>query len=113
MSVSAPGGAVAPVPTWTLQCRMLMNGTSMSSPCACGGVALLISAMKVLCVYLLSSFMKFSFVRICLIFFFLQAEGVHVSPYSVRKAIENTCAPISSSPEDRLTTGMGLMQVDK
>ncbi|XP_057527935.1 tripeptidyl-peptidase 2 isoform X1 [Amaranthus tricolor] len=87
VSVSAPGGAVAPVPTWTLQCRMLMNGTSMSSPCACGGVALLISAMK--------------------------AEGVHVSPYSVRKAIENTCAPISSSPEDRLTTGMGLMQVDK
>ncbi|KAL2920688.1 Tripeptidyl-peptidase 2 [Bienertia sinuspersici] len=87
VSVSAPGGAVAPVPTWTLQCRMLMNGTSMSSPCACGGVALLISAMK--------------------------AEGVHVSPYSVRKAIENTCVPIGSSPEDRLTTGMGLMQVDK
>ncbi|XP_021765110.1 tripeptidyl-peptidase 2-like [Chenopodium quinoa] len=87
VSVSAPGGAVAPVPTWTLQCRMLMNGTSMSSPCACGGVALLISAMK--------------------------AEGIHVSPYDVRKAIENTCAPISSSPEERLTTGMGLMQVDK
>ncbi|KNA22818.1 hypothetical protein SOVF_030530 [Spinacia oleracea] len=87
VSVSAPGGAVAPVPTWTLQCRMLMNGTSMSSPCACGGVALLISGMK--------------------------AEGVHVSPYSVRKAIENTCVPISSSPEERLTTGMGLMQVDR
>ncbi|KMT16382.1 hypothetical protein BVRB_3g055270 [Beta vulgaris subsp. vulgaris] len=87
VSVSAPGGAVAPVPTWTLQCRMLMNGTSMSSPCACGGVALLISAMK--------------------------AEGFHVSPYGVRKAIENTCVPICSSPEERLTTGMGLMQVDK
>lgn len=42
-----------------------------------------------------------------------KAEGFHVSPYGVRKAIENTCVPICSSPEERLTTGMGLMQVDK
>ncbi|KAL5708116.1 tripeptidyl-peptidase II [Ranunculus cassubicifolius] len=85
--VSAPGGAVAPVPTWTLQRRMLMNGTSMASPSACGGVALLISAMK--------------------------AEGIPVSPYVVQKALENTAAPIGSLPEDKLSTGQGLMQVDK
>ncbi|KAL8138735.1 hypothetical protein V2J09_004736 [Rumex salicifolius] len=87
VSISAPGGAVAPVPTWTLQSRMLMNGTSMASPCACGGAALLVSAMK--------------------------AESIDVSPYTVRKALENTCSPIGGLPEDVLTTGMGLMQVDK
>ncbi|KAM0047332.1 putative tripeptidyl-peptidase II [Helianthus debilis subsp. tardiflorus] len=85
--VSAPGGAVAPVPTWTLQRRQLMNGTSMSSPSACGGVALVISAMK--------------------------AEGIQVSPYSVRKALENTCTPIGSLPEDKLSNGHGLIQIDK
>ncbi|KAL5981499.1 tripeptidyl-peptidase II Tpp2 [Asimina triloba] len=84
--VSAPGGAVAPVPTWTLQRRMLMNGTSMASPSACGGVALLISAMK--------------------------AEGITVSPYTVRKALENTAVPVGDLPEDKLSTGHGLMQVD-
>ncbi|KAE9618283.1 putative tripeptidyl-peptidase II [Lupinus albus] len=85
--ISAPGAAVAPVPTWTLQRRMLMNGTSMASPSATGGIALLISAMK--------------------------AEGIPMSPYSVRKALENTSVPIGGSPEDKLSTGHGLMQVDK
>ncbi|KAJ6386456.1 hypothetical protein OIU78_016376 [Salix suchowensis] len=87
VSISAPGGAVAPVPTWTLQKRMLMNGTSMASPSACGGIALLISAMK--------------------------AEGIPVSPYSVRKALENTSVPVGDSPADKLSTGQGLMQVDR
>ncbi|GMN44594.1 hypothetical protein TIFTF001_013779 [Ficus carica] len=87
VSISAPGGAVAPVPTWTLQRRMLMNGTSMASPSACGGIALLVSALK--------------------------AEGIPVSPYCVRKALENTSVPIGNLPEDKLSTGEGLMQVDK
>ncbi|ONM26021.1 Nucleobase-ascorbate transporter 12, partial [Zea mays] len=87
VSISAPGGAVAPVPTWTLQSRMLMNGTSMSSPSACGGVALLVSGMKV--------------------------EGIPLSPYSVPSIIENTAASISNAPEEKLTTGNGLLQVDR
>jgi len=36
-----------------------------------------------------------------------------VSPYSVRKALENTAIPIGDLPEDKLSTGQGLMQVDK
>lgn len=87
VSISAPGGAVAPVPTWTLQRRMLMNGTSMASPSACGGVALLVSGMK--------------------------AEGIVVSPYTVRMALENTAISIGGGTEEKLTTGQGLMQVDR
>lgn len=87
VSISAPGCAVAPVPTWTLQRRKLMNGTSMASPCACGGVALLISGMKV--------------------------EDIPISPYIVRKALENTAVSVGVTPEDKLSTGQGLMQIDR
>ncbi|KAI3920188.1 hypothetical protein MKX01_017845 [Papaver californicum] len=41
------------------------------------------------------------------------AEGIIVSPYTVRRALENTANSVGGHPEDKLSTGQGLMQVDK
>ncbi|MFQ5732795.1 MAG: S8 family serine peptidase [Planctomycetaceae bacterium] len=85
VDVFAPGGAIAPVPTWTLQKSMRMNGTSMASPNACGGIALLLSGMK--------------------------ATNTPCTPFSVQRAIKNTARRIESA--DRFAQGPGLFQVDK
>ncbi len=82
---SAPGGAIAPVPTWSLQGQMHMNGTSMSAPNACGGIALLRSAMK--------------------------ANKMPYSPHRVRRALENTARrPEGARAYD---VGAGLIQIDR
>lgn len=83
VSVCAPGGAITSVANWTLKSSQLLNGTSMSSPHAAGAVALLLSGMV--------------------------ARGLAYSPYSVRRALENSALPNT----DPFSMGHGLLQVDR
>jgi tripeptidyl-peptidase II len=85
VTICAPGGAIAPVPQWCQESRTLKNGTSMASPNACGGLAVLISAMK--------------------------QSGAAVSPATLQRAIENTAKGVGRKPSDTLTYGAGMLQV--
>ena len=82
VNLFAPGGAFAPVPQWTLEKSMQMNGTSMASPNCCGNFALVLSGLK--------------------------AEKVAYNQESVRRAFENTAQWIDDASP--WAQGAGLIQ---
>lgn len=85
VSISGCGAAISPIPTWTLQKSERMNGTSMSSPSACGGIALLMSGLK--------------------------AKGMKWTPHWIRQAIEATARSVDNV--HTLALGHGLLQVER
>jgi tripeptidyl-peptidase II len=88
-NVSAPGGAIASVPNWTLQRNQLMNGTSMSSPNCAGNVALLLSALK-----------QPEYAR----------AGVVVTPHLIKRALENTAKKVPGHTFHDI--GHGIIQTE-
>ncbi|MGP1272112.1 MAG: S8 family serine peptidase [Phycisphaerales bacterium] len=84
VDITAPGGAISPVPNWTLQKNQLSNGTSMSAPSACGGIALILSK--------------------------LEQDGTPWHPASVKRAVQATAVPIPD--QSPWAQGAGMLQVD-
>lgn len=73
------------MPNYQLKKKQLMNGTSMSSPNACGCLALVISALK--------------------------HQKIPFTPFSLKRAIENTARQIENV--EKLAQGYGLIQVNE
>ena len=86
VSISAPGAAVTGVPKHCLKGRELMNGTSMSSPNACGTIACLLSALK--------------------------HKSIPISPFRVRLALENSSHKPKEGYHNPFSLGTGIVQVD-
>jgi len=85
VSISAPGGAIAPIPNYTLSRSQLMSGTSMASPNACGAIAVLLSALK--------------------------QHRIPYNPASIRRAIELTAQKMENV--EVWAQGNGLLQIRK
>ncbi|XP_022822336.1 tripeptidyl-peptidase 2 isoform X2 [Spodoptera litura] len=85
LTVCAPGGAVAAVARFTLRNCQLMNGTSMAAPHVAGAVAMLVSGLK--------------------------AKNLAYSPYSIKRALENSATYLSHV--EPWAQGCGLLNVEK
>ena len=83
VDIFAPGGAISPIPRWMLAKSIRMNGTSMSSPSACGALAVLLSGLK--------------------------EQQIRFTPYSVRRAIQNAARPVPAAEPH--AQGPGLLHI--
>lgn len=83
VTICAPGAAIASVPRDTLTSMMMMNGTSMASPNACGGVALVLSAAI--------------------------ANGIEYTSESVKGVVESSAADVAG--QEAWAQGHGILQV--
>jgi len=84
VSVTSCGAAITCVPQWTLSKNQRMNGTSMSSPHACGGIALVMSGLK--------------------------QRGLEWNPHWMKQALTSTASQVNK--DEPFSTGHGLVQVD-
>ncbi|XP_077291266.1 tripeptidyl-peptidase II [Arctopsyche grandis] len=85
VSICAPGGAITCVPNFTLRGTQLMNGTSMSAPHVAGAISTLISGLK--------------------------ENNISYSPYSIKRALENSATYIPDV--EPFAQGCGLLNVEK
>lgn len=85
VSICAPGGAITSVPNFTLRNSQLMNGTSMAAPHVAGAIGVLLSGLK--------------------------QQNIPYSPYSVKRAVENTAILMENG--EVFAQGNGLLQVDQ
>ncbi|ORZ30707.1 subtilase family-domain-containing protein [Catenaria anguillulae PL171] len=77
-SIYAPGSAITSIPSYSLAGYQLMNGTSMSSPNACGNLALLISGWKQ-----------------------MFPTSPKPTPYRILRAVQHTGVPVETDPFKR------------
>ena len=84
VTVCAPGGAITSVPHFTLRGTQLMNGTSMAAPHVTGSIALMMSGLR--------------------------AQNLPWSPFSVKRALENSANKLEN--QCPFGQGNGLLNIE-